>query len=416
MDVALPSYLRASQHSTIEAGGLEALGLDLTLLSKALAIRDWLLTEAAQLADPGHISPGLAERLIVLGVPIDRIMSVVDLLHSQYAGMGRFWTKEEGTTSRLFPHGPNRDRVYTKSPFAYVHRTREWLLLDLAETPDDRFNIIPDLKAAGYRHYLVVPIFFTHGSHHGLTFATRALEGFGEQGLRVLRSVVPTIAAMMEIRALHHHLDNVLRIYVGDEPHRAILSGTIRRGQVTHIRSAILCADMRDYTRLTATLSPEEAVQLLNGYFDCLVPPIEAGGGEVLKYMGDGLLAIFRERGEDRASAAQTALRAAVQALDQLAAANREGRFPVPVAAGFALPHGEAAYGNVGSGARLDFTVIGPDVNLASRIAQLNKVLGEPLLLSQAFAAVLPGRSEPLGAHAVDGFEEAVPLYRPARA
>src|SRR3954453_21906594 len=415
MDVALPSYLRASQHSTIEAGGLEALGLDLTLLSKALAIRDWLLTEAAQLADPGPISPGLAERLIALGVPIDRIMSVVDLLHSDYAGVGRIWTKDEGTTSRLFPHGPKRNRVYAESPFAHVHHTRDWLLLDLAQTPDERFNIIPDLKAAGYRHYLVVPIFFTNGTHHGLTFATRTPDGFGEQGLRVLRFVMPALAAMMEIRVLNLHLDNVLRIYVGDEPHRAILSGTIRRGQVNRIRSAILFADMRDYTRLTAALSPEEAVELLNRFFDCLVPPIEAEGGEVLKYMGDGLLAIFRERGEDRASAAQAALTAAVQALDQLKAANDAGLFPSPISAGLALHHGDAAYGNVGSAVRLDFTVIGPDVNLASRIAQLNKVLGEPLLMSQAFVDVLPGRSEPLGIHAVDGFEEAVPIYRPAQ-
>jgi adenylate cyclase len=210
-------------------------------------------------------------------------MSAVDLLHSQYAGVGRIWTKDEGTTARLFPHGPNRDRVYAESPFAHVHRTRDWLLLDLAQTPDERFNIIPELRAAGYRHYLVVPIFFTNGTHHGLTFATRAPDGFGEQGLRVLRFVMPALAAMMEIRVLNLHLDNVLRIYVGNEPHRAILSGTIRRGQVNRIRSAILFADMRDYTRLTATLSPEEAVELLNGYFDCLVPPIEAEGGEVLK-------------------------------------------------------------------------------------------------------------------------------------
>jgi adenylate cyclase len=408
-----PSSRQVSPPSTADAGGLEALGLDLTLLPKALAIRDWLLTEAAQLADPGQISPGLAERMIALGVPIDRIMSVIDLLHSQYAGVGRIWTKEEGTTSRLFPHGPTRDRVYTESPFAHVHRTREWLLLDLAQTPDSQFNIIPDLKAAGYRHYLVVPIFFTNGTHHGLTFATRAPDGFGEHGLQVLRFVMPTLAAMMEIRVLHLHLDNVLRIYVGDEPHRAILSGTIRRGQVARIHSAILVADMRDYTRLTATLSPEAAVQLLNGYFDCLVPPIEAEGGEVLKYMGDGLLAIFRHGDDDQGSAAQSALKAAIQALDQLKAANDAGLFPSPISAGLALHHGEAAYGNVGSGARLDFTVIGPDINLASRIAQLNKVLGEPLLMSQAFVDILPGRSEPLGVHAVDGFAEAVPIYRP---
>src|SRR5215217_8138933 len=322
MDVALPSSQPVSPSRTCDVGGHEALGLDPTLLPKALAIRDWLLTEAAQLADPGQISPGLAARLNALGIPIDRIMSAVDLLHSEYSGVGRFWTKEEGTTSRLFPHGPDHDRVYNESPFAHVHRTREWLLLDLSQTPDDRFGIIPDLKAAGYRHYLVVPIFLTDGTHHGLTFASRAPDGFGEQGLRVLRFVVPTVAAMMEIRTVHHHLDNVLRIYVGDEPHRAILSGTIRRGQVSRIRSAILFADMRDYTRLTATLSPEEAVQLLNGYFDCLVPPIEAEGGEVLKYMGDGLLAIFREPAEDRGRAAEAALTAAIQALDQLELAN----------------------------------------------------------------------------------------------
>src|SRR4029450_12416257 len=206
-------------------------------------------------------------------------------------------------------------------------------LLDIATTPDEWFNIIPALKAARYRHYLVVPIFFTNGTHHGLTFATRAPEGFGEQGLQILRFVMPTIAAMMEIRVLHHHLDNVLRIYVGDAPHRAILSGTIRRGQVSRIRSAILFADMRDYTRITATLSPEDAVQLLNGYFDCLVPPIEAEGGEVLKYMGDGLLAIFRENGGDEGSAARSALTAAVRALAQLEAANGAGRFPAVIAA-----------------------------------------------------------------------------------
>src|SRR5215213_4171291 len=156
--MVLSSSRQARPRSTADAGGLEALGLAPTLLPKALAIRGWLLAEAAQLADPGQILPRLAKRLIALGLPIDRIMSAVDLLHSEYSGVGHFWTKEEGTTSRLFPHGPDHDRVYTESPFAHIHRTREWLLLDLAQTLDYRFNIIPDLTAAAYRHYLVVPI------------------------------------------------------------------------------------------------------------------------------------------------------------------------------------------------------------------------------------------------------------------
>jgi adenylate cyclase len=259
-----------------------------------------------------------------------------------------------------------------------------------------------------------VPIFFTNGTDNGITFATRSPEGFGERGLPILRHLMPALAAVMEVRAVNRRLESVLRIYVGDEPHRAILSGTIRRGQVSRIRSAILFADMRNYAGITSTLSPESAVELLNAYFDCIVPPVEAEGGEVLKYMGDGLLAIFRDLGDDTGGAAYSALTAAIQAIARIETANGEGRFPSPVAIGIALHHGEAAYGNVGSGERLDFTVIGRDVNLASRIAHLNKVLGEPVLMSQAFVEHLWGTPELLGDHSIEGFEEKVPIYRPA--
>ena len=232
---------------------------------------------------------------------------------------------------------------------------------------------MPELKAGGYRHYLTVPIRFSSGTENGITFATRSPDGFGEQALEVLRAVLPTFAMVTELRAVSKRLDDVLRIYVGDEPHRAILSGAILRGQVSRIRSAILFADMRGYTRTSSSLTPEGAVELLNDYFDCLVPPIEDEGGEVLKYLGDGLLAIFRDRGDDTGGAPQSALTAAINALQRVRAANEQGRFPVPVAVGIALHHGDAAYGNVGSGQRLDFTVIGRDVNLASRIADVEQ-------------------------------------------
>jgi adenylate cyclase len=383
-------------------------------LDHVVAVEQWLLGEAVRLADMGDLLSGLADRLTALGIPVERITTAIEALHSEYSGVGRFWTKEEGSTVRLFPHGDRAELIYRDSPFAFVHRTGQWLALDLADTPDDRFNIIPDLKEAGYRHYLCVPIFFTNGDHNGITFATRSPEGFGEGGMAILRHIMPALAAVLEIRAINRRLERVLRIYVGDEPHRAILSGTIRRGQVTRIRSAILFADMRNYAGMTSTLAPERAVELLNAYFDCIVPPMEAEGGEVLKYMGDGLLAIFRDRGDDTGGAAYSALTAAIQAIARVEAANAEGRFPAPVAIGIALHHGEAAYGNVGSGDRLDFTVIGRDVNLASRIAHLNKVLGEPVLMSQAFVEHLWGNPEPLGTHSIEGFEEAVPVYRPA--
>ncbi len=392
----------------------EASDLEPGLLMQVAPLEHWLLDEAVRLSDTGALLSGFAERLDGLGIPVDRITTAMEVLHSEYAGIGRFWTREEGSSVRLFPHGGKAEEIYQKSPFAYVHLTRQWLLLDLAETPDDAFNIVPDLKAEGYRHYICVPIFFTNGTDNGITFATHSPEGFGAHGLAVLRRVMPALAAVMEIRAVNRRLEDVLRIYVGDEPHRAILSGTIRRGEVSRIRSAILFADMRNYAGISSHLTPEEAVELLNAYFDCIVPPVEAEGGEVLKYMGDGLLAIFRDLGDDSGGAVYSALTAAIQAVARIETANAERRFPSPVAIGVALHHGEAAYGNVGSGERLDFTVIGRDVNLASRIAGFNKTLGEPVLMSEAFVERLWSNPEPLGAFMLDGFAEETVLYRPA--
>jgi adenylate cyclase len=390
-----------------------ARSLDSESLSRVVALRDWLVTVAARMEDPNEVLIGFIQRLIELGLPLDRVASAIETLHSEYAGIGRFWTREEGAVVRYLPHGTRREAVYQQSPFAHVNRTGEWLMLDLAETPDDLFAIVPELKEAGLRHYLTIPIRFTNGAENGISFATRSPEGFGERGLTILRLVMPSFALVTELRATSNRLDQVLRIYVGDDPHRAILSGAIQRGQVTRIRSAILFADMRDYTRISSTLSPESAVELLNTYFDCLVPPIEDEGGEVLKYLGDGLLAIVRDQGDDTGGAPQSALTAATNALRRVQTANDEGRFPAPIQVGIALHHGDAAYGNVGSGQRLDFTVIGRDVNLASRIANLNKRLGEPLLMSKPFVEHLWGNPKALGSHKVDGFEEAIEVFKP---
>ena len=384
-------------------------------LQQCVALRDWLLSEGARMPKAEDLLSGLAERLIDLGVPVDRATTAIDALHSEYSGVGRSWTRETGSTVRLFPHGEASDRAYRASPFFHVHETGEWLILDLAETPDDTFAVIPDLKAEGYRHYIAAPLFFTNGTRNGVTFATRAEPGFRDEDIAILRFVMPTLAAVMEMRSVNKQLDHVLRIYVGDEPHKAILAGSIRRGHVQRIRSAILFADMRDYTRISADMTPEEAVDLLNIFFDCLVPAIEREGGEVLKYLGDGLLAIFREPGDDLGGAAKGALTAAQSAMAALAEANDLGRFANPVAAGIALHHGEAAYGNVGSGSRLDFTVIGRDVNLASRVARLNRTLGEPILMSKPFVDFLWDTPEPLGEHALDGFTEPMGVYRPGR-
>ena len=403
---------------TALADGSEAEDVPFGSLQACVGLRDWLLGEGARLPKADDLLAGMAEHLNALGVPVDRASTTIDTLHSEYSGVGRVWNRETGTSVRLFPHGEASVKAYRASPFYTVHESGEWLIMDLSETADDAYAVIPELKADGYTHYVVAPLIFTNGTKNGITFATRAEDGFRDEDIAILRFVMPTLAAVMEMRLLNKQLDTVLRIYVGDEPHRAILAGDIRRGQVRRIRSAILFADMRDYTRLSANRTPEGAVDLLNAFFDCLVPPIEREGGEVLKYLGDGLLAIFREPGDDLGGAAKSALMAAESALAALAEANAVGRFGEGTRtgdAGIALHHGEAAYGNVGSGTRLDFTVIGRDVNLASRLARLNRTLQEPLLMSKPFVDFLWGDPEPLGSHALDGFDEPMPVFRPGR-
>lgn len=388
------------------------LSADPTRLNAAMELRTWLLGEARSRRDASFFLGGMCGRLNDAGVPVDRGSLALETLHSEHGAIARFWMKGEGIRSEKFRHQRGDRGAYERSPFCYVHRTREPLLLELRTTPDERFGIVPDLKAAGHVAYLCLPIFFANGDENGVAFASKSLGGFSAIDLAVIGFVMPAMSVVLEILAAYRNLDQLLRIYVGDEPSKAILSGAVRRGDVARIRSAILVADMRNYTRITGSLTPEASVDLLNTYFDCLVPVIEHEGGEILKYMGDGLLAIFRESGADSGGAAQSALAASIGALERVAAANRDDRFPVPVDVGIALHHGEAAYGNVGSGERLDFTVIGRDVNLASRIAQLNKTLGEPLLMSQAFTEFLRGDPEPLGTHHVNGFEDALAVYR----
>lgn len=394
------------------ATGKSWLHLDADALQRGLAIRDWLLNDGRNAHDLEVIVSGLCERLALVDIPVDRAMLVMQTLHAEQAAMAMEWKRAEGLETEAIAYSDLPDKVYEESPFAAVHASGTDLEFRLADTPDARFGIVPDLKAQGYTHYFCAPLIFANGHLNGISFATRAAEGFGAADLALLRALTPTIEAVLEIYAGYESLHQLLRTYIGDEPHRLVLDGDVRRGHVTRIRSAILFADMRDYTQRSSALTPEQTVELLNSFFDCIVPPVEREGGEVLKYLGDGLLAIFRDRGDDAGSAAQAALDAARSALARLDAWNA-GRPDQAIAAGIALHHGEAAYGNVGSGARLDFTVIGRDVNLASRLAGLNKALGEPLIMSGALTEQLWGMFELVGTFALKGIPDEVKVYRP---
>ena len=224
--------------------------------------------------------------------------------------------------ANLCQPGPGGPR-YLNSPLYASFLSREWVELRLADTPDDLFGIVPDLKAQGYTHYICVPIIFANDLTAWATWATRAHVGFSPGDLAVLASIIPTFSALLELRVAWRTWIPCCACMSG-RARQAILGGNVKRGQVSTIRSAMLFADMRDSTRHTIELGVLGAVELFGSFFDCLVPGIKSRQGEVLKYIGDGLLAIFREAKDGACDAPQRALAAAREGLATLNAFNVE--------------------------------------------------------------------------------------------
>jgi adenylate cyclase len=384
------------------------------LKRKAGEIRDWLLDQAVFVHDLGASLGSLCERIVEAGVPLARATTVVQLLNAASQAVGREWRLGHPVVERLYPVGSKSERSYERSPFAEAHRTGQWVTLHLAETPDNAFGVVPELKAAGYTHYICIPLTFSNGRRrNGITFATRDPAGFSSAHAAFFHAIMPALRSVMEIRASERILEEVLQTYVGGDPHQRILAGDIHRGSVTRIKSALLFCDLRGFTTLSMTLTEEDIADLLNRYFDCVVPEVESRHGEVLKFIGDGVLAIFQDKTGDAALACREALAAASASLDAIARANAFGSLPAPLEAGIALHYGNAAYGNVGSSQRLDFTVIGRDINITNRIARLNGPLQRMILMSEAFSAHVGVQQQSLGDFELKGVPGVHALYSP---
>jgi adenylate cyclase len=382
-------------------------------LRQALAVRDWLVGEAREISDPNVIIEGLCLKLRDAGVPVDRATSAIELRHAERAANARIWEFGSPAREHVYAHDRGSD-ASGQRPLAEAHRLNEWIFSWLPDMADETYDVVGPLKAAGYTHHIAVPVVLPNGMHNGFTFATRSPRGFSGEDIALLRSIFPTLAALQEVLALQRVMREVMRTYVGNEPHLRILSGDVRRGEVLRIRAAILFADMRDFTGLTSHLSEEAATALVNEYYDCIVPPIDERGGEVLKFMGDGILAIFRAGEDGDIEACMRAFAAAHAGLLRVARHNDNGHRAIGFEVGIALHFGNAAYGNVGSGARLDYTVIGRDVNLASRIADLCDKLDQRLLLSNSFQDRLSEHElRNLGAFALKGVDQMQTVFAP---
>jgi adenylate cyclase len=332
---------------------------------------------------------------------------MIETLHPRFIGAMRVW--EPGSDMRLRRATFDDPAIVAATkifPIDEVIETGDWFERRLDAPDIDRYDLLPRLRDEGYTHYLLMPLKFRDEPTHGISFATKREGGFTADDRALLEALCPALAATLNIQSVHRMWRDILAAYVGAEPAGRILKGAIRRGDVTRIRAALFLSDLRGFTRLANAADPETTVAAINAYLDRVVPPVVAGGGEVLKFMGDGVLAIFPITDARDAKAACTAALAAAKAT--LASGDESGR-----RVGMALHVGEVAYGNIGAGDRLDFTIIGRDVNLLARIEKLCGVLDEPVVMSGAFAALVDGPARALGEFELKGFAEKMDVHAP---
>jgi len=375
----------------------------------------WLTSETHHERFIDNIFAELCIRLQRAGIPVKRSSLHFLVYHPQWLGARMMWAdgmREAEITG--FDYEVRERSEYIGSPGNEIHEGAAEVRENLERDPalGRKHAVYGEMRAHGLTDYVAWPLHHTLGRRHFVTFATDRPGGFDDAHIGALQQILPVLALVSEIRIKNRLARTLLETYVGSHAGDLILAGATRRGSGTTVSAAILICDMRDFTGISDNWPRDDVIELLNDYFDAMSEPIERHGGEILKFIGDGLLAIFPL---SQPSACANLLRAVTEARGAIAALNRKyaeiGRAPLNY--GIGVHVGDVMYGNIGSRTRLDFTVIGPAVNMASRLETLTKQLGRPVLLSSAFADFVKGdvELEHIGEHLVRGFHDPVEIF-----
>lgn len=355
---------------------------------------------------------GFCRELRARDIPLWRSSLGIEVLHPEQSGTQSIWTTETAATLTPAYHGVESSSDYQKSPAKIVDDTNAMFRLRL-DAPSPELPLLEELRLNGATDYAIWPLPFLDRSRTAfLSFASTAPDGFSAADIEVLGDAARLFSPYAERRALRRVAIDLLDTYVGHYAGERIYSGQITRGALETIQAAILMCDLRGFTALSMSRRMLSVVELLNAWFDCIANAVGRHDGEILKFMGDGLLVVFRADA-DFPGACRRALAAAMDARSAVTALNGErdyfGERPIDFVMG--IHAGEVAYGNVGSRQRLDFTVLGPAVNYASRLQDLAKRLNQPALISREFAAMAPGEFADLGVHPLRGIGKAEQVY-----
>jgi adenylate cyclase len=391
----------------------------------------WLTEQTLAGVSETEIVGGFCERLVQAGVPVARAIVLVDTLHPIYEGRAFRWNR--GTDrAEMLEYGRTREgegaEAWRRTPLYYMVETNQSVLRRRLTDPpatDETvdFASFAELRAEGMTDYVALVTRFAATGAIGemdaiySVWTSDVAAGFSENDIDTLQRLVSPLAAALQCRSLARIAATLVETYLGRDAGRRVLSGRIERGIAERISAVLWFSDLRGYTRITDTAAPDQIIPLLNDYAEVVISAIHAAGGDVLKLIGDGTLAIFHDN--DIGAASHAALGAALAVRQGIGALNtRRSKSGLPITEVYLGLHvGEVFYGNIGSLDRLDFTVVGPAVNEVNRIAAMCRTVERDVLLSAALvAAARPEdrrRLVSVGRYALRGIAKAQELYAP---
>ncbi len=365
-------------------------------------IVEWILGEGRFSADQDSLIRQLGCRMLTSGAPLWRLRLAMRTLHPLVAAVASTWERESKPQSQIeSPHGLEGRSFYMGSPFEIIRRTRAPFRKRLtAELSNADHVSLYELKKRGCTDYFGLPLKFLDKEVAILVFATDFVDGFADIDLEHFNKIASVLTPVVEVLNLKRISSAVAEAYLGARTGQRVLAGQITRGHIEKINAAILVSDIRDWTGLNNRIGSEAALALANRYFETIAGAVEANKGEILKFIGDGVLAIFPAGDSlDSTEVCQNALTAGQQALRTA----RETDPPLDLRFGTGMHVGEVLYGNIGSLTRIDFTVLGQAVNTAARIEGLCSKFDKQILFSQEFANLLKVPTERVAKETLKG-------------
>lgn len=371
-------------------------------------LASWIIEQSLTGPSLSSLIEGLCERLNGLGVPVWRAYVALPMVSPELRGMNHYWVRGQGASREGVRHDTYAG-AFEASPFWPMLQdgvvVRRWPLGSL--NGPTGFPVVDELREAGATDYVAHLVSFDATETHAMrgaaiSFATDAPAGFDDGDLERLGRLVQLLGLAACRFATSDLVLDVLGAYVGRDAGRRVLSGEMRRGEGHRLTAALMFADLRGFTSASET-GGQDLIPRLGSHLAAMAEPVEEVGGEVLKFLGDGLLAAFPAAEGDPTAACAAMLRAAREALRRNAALNATLPEDLRLDLDVALHLGQVFYGNVGAGSRLDFTVIGPAVNEAARLEALSGELGHALLMSEPFARACGCPAIGLGRHRLRG-------------